>query len=52
MRVFKNGENLLETDDPILVKAILNSGYIEITKKAEETEIVKAPKKRSKVGEN
>ena len=49
MRVFKNGDNVLETNDDVLVKAILNSGYIEITKSIEETEVIKAPKKRSKV---
>ena len=49
MRVFKNGENILETDDEVLAKAILNSGYIEIVKTTEETEVVKPPKKRSRV---
>ena len=51
MRVFKKGDNLLETNDAILVRALLNSGYEEVIKKAEETE-VKTPRKRSKVEED
>lgn len=49
MRVFTNGENILETNDDILVRALQNSGYKEIIKKTEETEVIKPPKKRSKV---
>lgn len=50
MRVFKKGDNILETDDAVLIKAILNSGYEEIIKLAEvETEVIKTPRKRSKV---
>jgi hypothetical protein len=51
MRVFKNGDNLLETDDAILVRALLNSGYVEVIKASEETE-VKTPRKRSRVEED
>lgn len=51
MRVFKKGDNLLETNDAILVRALINSGYKEVIKKVEETE-VKTPKKRSKVEED
>ena len=49
MRVFKKGDNLLETNDAILIRAILNSGYVEIVKK--EVEEIRPPKKRSKVEE-
>ena len=52
MRVFKNGDNILETDDAILVRALLNSGYEEVVKRAVETEVVKTPRKRSKVEED
>lgn len=48
MRVFKKGENLLETNDEILIRAILNSGYTEVKKEVEE---IRPPKKRSKVEE-
>ena len=51
MRVFKKGDNLLETNDAILVRALINSGYEEVTKRVEETE-VKTPRKRSKVEED
>lgn len=50
MRVFKKGDNLLETNDAILIRALINSGYEEVIKIVEETE-VKTPRKRSKVEE-
>ena len=51
MRVFKKGDNLLETNDAILVRALLNSGYEEVIEIVEET-VVKTPRKRSKVEED
>lgn len=53
MRVFIKGDKKLETNDAILIKAILNSGYEEVIKKVEvETEVIKTPRKRSKVEED
>lgn len=50
MRIFKKGENILKTDDPILARAIKGSGYEEIIEKT-EAEPEKAQRKRSKLDE-
>lgn len=51
MRVFKKGDNILKTDDAILIRAIQGSGYEEVIQKAVEGEPVKETRRRSKVEE-
>ena len=53
MRTFQKGDNTWKTNDAIIIRALLNDGYIEIAEEIQEVKAeVEKPKKRSKIVED
>ena len=50
MRTFQKGDNTWETADEITIKALLNSGYVEVLEAKQEVKAeAEKPKKRPKL---